>query len=218
MSKCLHGRRSRDCGLCDGVGVYKQHLRSARRRGIPNELSEDRYRWLLSQPCAYCGSEAGGVDRVKSEWGYTTLNSVPCCKDCNYAKQSLAANRFISHAAKIVAHNATYENFKTRWLITRTGGPTCLSSNTTAALATKPTSGFSLGLHTRPLQTKAPEHTALTAGTSSSSTSHGLRRFPSASTARLVAGEHPTHATEVRAETGVLSHSPESKVDAGSEE
>lgn len=155
---------------------------------------------------------------MKNEWGYTVLNSVPCCKDCNYAKQSLAASHFISHAARIVAHNATYEQFKTRWLITRTGGPTCLSMSSTAEFATKPTSGFSL----EPL---APQSTTtpllrgvLSAVESSSTASRGLRRFPLASTVKAVAYEHPAHATEVCSEDRGLPSSPESEMGEGRED
>lgn len=211
---CSHGRRRRDCGLCDGSSVFKRHLRNAATRDIPNDLDEERYRWLISQPCAYCGSEpAGGVDRVKNDWGYTMLNSVPCCSKCNYCKGTMTASDFIAHAANVVAVSATYEQFKTRWVITRTGGPVCQSLSTTARDATSALRGFGASTISQ-----SSAKCVATAENDSNLFLRGQHRFPLASTARPVAGEHPTHAAEVPDEAGVLPHSPESGVGAGFEE
>jgi hypothetical protein len=121
--RCEHGGRRCRCGLCNGVGVFRKHVGNALTRGYANELTEPRYRWLVSQPCLYCGSPGGGVDRVRNDFGYTVLNSAPACPKCNYAKRSLSAPDFIAHALKIAGFSPTYAQFKTRWIETRTSGP-----------------------------------------------------------------------------------------------
>jgi hypothetical protein len=97
---------------------------------LSNELSEERFRFLIAQACLYCGQKpAGGVDRVKNEYGYTLLNSVPCCTDCNFFKRDYSAPEYINLCARVIAHNSTYLAFKTRWIETRTGGPPYQFSN-----------------------------------------------------------------------------------------
>jgi hypothetical protein len=121
---CEHGRRRSACGLCGGTSVFKQHSRGLTKRGLTTELTEVRYRWLITQPCAYCGEPAGGVDRAKNQYGYTILNSVPSCSACNFLKGSkFDAKSLLDRAHKIAARNADYEQFKTRWHETRTSGP-----------------------------------------------------------------------------------------------
>jgi hypothetical protein len=132
-SVCEHGRRRRQCGICGGISVYRTHAYHANHRGLTNELDEVRFRWLIAQPCIYCGQQpAGGVDRVKNEYGYTVLNSVPCCKACNYSKRDSPAPDYLANCARVVAHNSTYLAFKARWIETRTGGPSFQFSSTTA--------------------------------------------------------------------------------------
>jgi hypothetical protein len=129
--------------LCNGATVYKKHLRGANTRQLTNELTESRYRWLIAQSCTYCGEPAGGVDRVKNDYGYTTLNSVACCSTCNFLKRAFDAPTFIAHAHKIVAHSATYEEFKTRWVETRTTGPDLSSTTTSTNSNSGPTNSVS---------------------------------------------------------------------------
>lgn len=70
---------------------------------------------LSKSNCFYCGVEpfiqikdrlnsvhidneikvfANGIDRVDSMIGYTTNNTVPCCKHCNTAKNTMTDNEF----------------------------------------------------------------------------------------------------------------------------
>lgn len=120
---CEHDRQRRYCGLCSGASIFKSHLGGALGRGLINELTERRYRWLVLQPCIFCGGPAGGVDRFKNTYGYTVLNSVPSCFVCNSLKSTRSAPDFIEHVVKIAAHTSTYEIAKLRWTNTRTTGP-----------------------------------------------------------------------------------------------
>lgn len=78
---------------------YGRIKRSAKRRGIDFELTEEQV-WKLSQQlCHYCKAPPGnklkigkrifiyqGIDRVDSNKGYVPGNVVPCCISCNSAK------------------------------------------------------------------------------------------------------------------------------------
>ena len=104
--------------------LFSEYRRSAKRRGLTWELTPARAWWLATLDCAYCGSPvAGGIDRAKNDYGYTVLNSVPCCKHCNYLKRTSTVQEFLTQVAKVVRHAGTYEQFHSAWLVTRTSGP-----------------------------------------------------------------------------------------------
>ena len=176
--KCEHKVSQRDCGLCNGTRIFWIHLRNAETRGITNELTEARFRWLASQSCLYCGNAAGGVDRVKNEYGYTILNSVPCCKVCNRMKRTQSAPEFLAHLAQIVRNASSYEQFKTKWIETRTGGPRCRYSSSTVDDVIKRSS---FGSTTATLTPASFAPTAASSSTNSLVAPRGSRR---ASTAR----------------------------------
>jgi hypothetical protein len=135
---CEHMRRTSRCGICQPQTAIQTYKNNARRRGILWELTDAQAVWLMRQRCAYCGKAvAAGIDRAKNEYGYTTLNSVPCCFPCN----SLKSNRTIK--AFLVAVNATarycpcYPKFKRRWTRIRKGlEKLCPSSNLFVVSAT----------------------------------------------------------------------------------
>lgn len=78
-------------------------------------MTADDFRSLTRLPCHYCGAEpksvAGssahgtfvynGVDRYDNAIGYTVSNCVPCCGQCNYAKQDYSAEEFLAWATRI---------------------------------------------------------------------------------------------------------------------
>ena len=41
---------------------------------------------LLKQPCVYCGYPATGLDRINNKIGHTVENCLPCCLECNHAR------------------------------------------------------------------------------------------------------------------------------------
>lgn len=88
--------------------------RDAKRRGYSIEISDERAIEIMSQPCFYCGvpyssitkinsSEwrHNGIDRVNNKAGYTSPNSVPCCKNCNRAKDIMSQQEFLDLARNI---------------------------------------------------------------------------------------------------------------------
>jgi hypothetical protein len=103
------------CAEC----LYREHERGVRRLGRVNELSREQFMWLISQPCIYCKGPATGVDRVKNEFGYTILNSVPCCKTCNFTKLKSTIKAFIVAVNQIARYCPDYPKFKRRWIRVR---------------------------------------------------------------------------------------------------
>jgi hypothetical protein len=122
--RCRHNKFETNCTTCYPSRIFVQYKYNANRKGRVFELTKPRVDWLVSRPCAYCGAPSRGIDRVKNQYGYTTLNSVPSCAPCNWLKGSrFSAPDFIAHIHKIIAHSPTYDAFKTRWIETRTSGP-----------------------------------------------------------------------------------------------
>ena len=85
---------------------WDANMRSARKKNIAMELSEDEYKNLMQQSCTYCGfldekKKFGGVDRMDSSKGYTKENAVSCCKKCNFMKTCLDPVTFINRARHI---------------------------------------------------------------------------------------------------------------------
>lgn len=69
-------------------------------------LTRKQFEIVRKSTCYYCGlSESNGVDRLYPTLGYTTSNSVPCCKTCNYAKNDLHPDIYIGHLLRILQEN-----------------------------------------------------------------------------------------------------------------
>jgi hypothetical protein len=95
--------------------ALKQYKNNAKHRSYSWELTDAQALWLMQQPCAYCGETGGGIDRAKNEYGYTELNSVPCCTVCNYAKHTRAIKAFLVAVNQIARYCPDYPKFKRRW-------------------------------------------------------------------------------------------------------
>ena len=96
--------------------ILLQYKRHARDRDLSFELTKEEFRSLIDSPCHYCGDTGtnikktkdhdgyahNGVDRVDSNFGYSTDNAVPCCKICNFAKRDLTFDGFMKWINRIV--------------------------------------------------------------------------------------------------------------------
>ena len=95
---------------------YLNYKKDSRRRAKRNfELTYEEFYQLVISPCSYCGSNpttvissgykhwayVNGVDRVDNEKGYTTSNTVSCCKTCNYIKRNMPVSELKVHIAKM---------------------------------------------------------------------------------------------------------------------
>jgi hypothetical protein len=93
-----------------------------RRKDRVLEWSLDRAETiaLAKSNCHYCGAEPfqrrttksaqkddvmfTSLDRVDSAGGYTRDNVVPCCRNCNYAKNALSVEEFRAWICRVHAH------------------------------------------------------------------------------------------------------------------
>jgi len=129
-SDCLRRGKTKSCGcrkdLIRKRKPYKdaslnalicKYKHKARKKKIPFELSKEEFRNITSKNCFYCGVEPkqfdknsgnfgiyvyNGIDRIDNEEGYVLDNCVPCCKTCNYAKNTLSINDFMAWIEQLV--------------------------------------------------------------------------------------------------------------------
>jgi len=91
-------------------------------------LSLPEFKLISLSPCFYCGVDGSntvkdertvngkhykvtdfilkfnGIDRLDNKYGYTRHNSVPCCKHCNWMKNSFNVEEFKEHILKIYGY------------------------------------------------------------------------------------------------------------------
>ena len=102
--------------------LYGLTKRNAIKGGKEWELSKTKFAELTKQNCTYCGVKPeqkhgfsylngyyfyNGLDRIDSSLGYTIENVVPCCGNCNRAKNTLSVSEFIGLIRRI--YNYTLE-------------------------------------------------------------------------------------------------------------
>lgn len=90
--------------------IFCSYTYASRRRNLDWDLTLEQFGKLIVQPCHYCGVTSSlvikefrhnGVDRKDCNLGYSSLNCVPCCKICNYAKRNLSYQEFLDHLQRI---------------------------------------------------------------------------------------------------------------------
>ena len=78
----------------------------ARKRGYEFSLTRTEFLKIINQSCYWCGfSGKVGVDRLDNKKGYTTENSVPSCKICNYAKNDMTVQEWEEWINRMIKHN-----------------------------------------------------------------------------------------------------------------
>src|SRR5574344_1211970 len=109
--------------------VQYSHLKRRNNRYGGDIISFDEFKQKSKQPCFYCGLEyskiledrlnetikckklsdtvvkINGIDRLNSNMGYSSNNTVPCCKYCNMAKNTMTVDDFKKWVSRV------YENF-----------------------------------------------------------------------------------------------------------
>lgn len=59
-----------------------------KKKGLDHDLSLDYITKALDSPCIYCGYPTTGLDRIDNSKGHTEKNCVPCCFECNTARNT----------------------------------------------------------------------------------------------------------------------------------
>ncbi len=101
---------------------YTCYKKSARNRKLSFELCFGEFRSLVEGRCAYCGigpyywikkdkrkAKLNGVDRMDNKKGYTSGNSVTCCKYCNQAKSDKTIKIFFEWVRSVYEYSCIKE-------------------------------------------------------------------------------------------------------------
>jgi hypothetical protein len=78
--------------------IFISYRKEDIRKGLNFSLTKEFIRENLSLPCFYCGFPSTGLDRIDNSKGHTIENCVPCCKECNIARN----NNFSFEEMKII--------------------------------------------------------------------------------------------------------------------
>ena len=58
----------------------------------------------MNTPCIYCGNtHRVGLDRINNELGHTRDNIVPCCYDCNCARNNNFSFEEMKEIGKVIS-------------------------------------------------------------------------------------------------------------------
>lgn len=103
--------------------VWKEYVKSAEERQLEFTLTKDQFRDITQQNCYYCGIQPhtvkdrngshifkassyiyNGIDRIDNSRGYTIINSVPCCRNCNIGKGTKTRDEFLAWVSRVYHH------------------------------------------------------------------------------------------------------------------
>lgn len=131
---CVRGKKRTANGESAKWSLFTSNRINAGRRGIAFTLSLEEFLRITGSACHYCGIQwsseypktiytknaprknlvgkmklngtykHNGIDRVDSDIGYVSDNCVPCCKDCNFAKQRMSKEAFMLWIARAYEH------------------------------------------------------------------------------------------------------------------
>lgn len=116
-------RRALPPGTAHGHRLFARYKNDARKCRRFFGLTFAQFETLTRASCHYCGtppqhscatanrryngiSARNGMDRVNNAIGYVASNLVPCCWQCNRAKNSMTAPAFLAHVERIALHQA----------------------------------------------------------------------------------------------------------------
>ncbi len=120
--------RQREWQLRNPVqSMYRAYTSRSKRKRNAFELSYEQFEKLLLGDCFYCGIEPSsiyknrgynkgivynGIDRIDSSKGYIKENVVPCCWQCNCAKQSFSVDEFYEWVKRIYKYSVQNQKEK----------------------------------------------------------------------------------------------------------
>ena len=107
-----------EAGLAGKRRLIHSYKKGAKARNLSFELSFEEFIELVQKNCHYCGIVPSnstktlthhsstefiynGIDRKDNKLGYTKENSLPCCKQCNYAKFRFSYQEFLNYIERL---------------------------------------------------------------------------------------------------------------------
>ena len=125
-----HPQSDRDTAVRKSLYLQQIKKRHSRKGWGAECITFQEYKELMKEPCSYCGAEFSnfhkdqlrtgkiisglvirynGIDRRDNMKGYTKGNSVPCCKTCNKAKQSMTVKEFYDWISRVYHNRLAWE-------------------------------------------------------------------------------------------------------------
>ena len=95
--------------------IISKYKNRAKKNGLEMSLTDDEIIDLTKggHLCYYCNQNDTrgycGIDRVDPSEGYNTENCASCCSMCNYMKDELYLNYFISYCGHVACYNNLLE-------------------------------------------------------------------------------------------------------------
>ena len=89
--------------------ITYNYKRSAEKREIDYNLSDEETKKFLKNECFYCkdindDGYLNGIDRKDNKIGYKIDNCVTCCKICNISKKTMEVDEFIGKVHHILSY------------------------------------------------------------------------------------------------------------------
>ena len=87
---------------------YTNYRSRAKSKNLEFLLTFDDFKNIVFSACHWCGSASTGIDRLNNTLGYIIENSLPACKECNYAKNDMTVdewNSWINRITKFKIHS-----------------------------------------------------------------------------------------------------------------
>lgn len=112
----LSSHNSQKCKNCLSQSpehkTYLTVLRTASRRSLDWQIDEKQWVEISAKNCYYCniepsnviteyGYKYSGLDRIDSSLGYIMENIVPCCRNCNLAKNNMSQEEFFEWVKRV---------------------------------------------------------------------------------------------------------------------
>lgn len=92
---------------------YRDVVKKCKKYGLELKMTIEEYEKLAKSSCYYCKFKKNnyliGVDRLDNSKGYIEGNIVPCCKMCNFMKNTLNEATFILMCAHIAHYNKFFK-------------------------------------------------------------------------------------------------------------
>jgi 5-methylcytosine-specific restriction endonuclease McrA len=116
---CLSREIRAATALPGSLGAMRQVILQNYKRGGKGKswnITEEEFYNTTQKSCFYCGVSPSqrrkgkgnghdfiynGIDRVDSKKGYTLDNIVPCCRNCNIAKNDMTTKEFLSWIIRV---------------------------------------------------------------------------------------------------------------------
>jgi hypothetical protein len=119
----------KESGLANAKMAFTGYRLGAIKRNLSFEINLEDFLEMSSKNCFYCGIKPStvfeakyargdkkglprlngafiynGIDRINNDVGYTILNCVPCCSQCNISKLNLSFDEFVSWIERVYYH------------------------------------------------------------------------------------------------------------------